>query len=179
MLRLTKLIAVAAITITSATAARAQGASSPTRPFSFGVSGGAAVPTGDLSDVASVGYNVTGSLGLSVPTLPVGLRVDGAYNSFGIKNDLLTGTGAGNVDGNARVLSLTGNLVLPIPLVLIRPYLIGGAGIYNVRLSATATDQNGTSSGSASESKFGFNLGAGVTIRSRASIHSLKRDTTA
>ncbi len=48
--------------------------------------------------------------------------------------------------------------------MVIRPYLIGGAGIYNERLSATATDQNGTSSGSASESKFGFNLGGGVTI---------------
>ena len=56
--------AVALALTVSASAAQAQ------RPVSFGVSAGAALPNGDLSEGTSMGYNLTGSVGLSMPALP-------------------------------------------------------------------------------------------------------------
>ncbi|MGI9089940.1 MAG: outer membrane protein, partial [Gemmatimonadaceae bacterium] len=95
-----------------------------------------------------------------------GLRLDAAYNSFDVKSELLSDAGVDNASGNVRVLGFTGNLVFPIPLqaVMVRPYLIGGIGLYNVRASATIRDQGNSTSDSMSENKFGFNLGGGVSI---------------
>ena len=91
------------------------------KPFSIGVAGGVTQPMSDLSDAAKLGYNGTAALEIHLPFIPVGLRVDGAYNSFGEK---ITGT------GKLHAISATGNLVWRLPSVGIAPYLIGGAGLY-------------------------------------------------
>jgi len=127
-------------------AARAQA----TNPVKFGVAAGAALPMSDLSDVTNTGWNVTGTVGFNPAMIPLGIRVDVAYNSFGIKSS----TG---ISGNFHFTSVTGNLVYSVPSTGVSPYLIGGAGLYNA-----AADIPGFFAGSAN--KFGWNIGGGIKM---------------
>jgi hypothetical protein len=116
------------------------------KPFSIGVAGGVTQPMSDLSTDAKLGYNGTAALEIHLPFIPVGLRVDGAYNSFGEK---ITGT------GKLHAISATGNLVFRLPSVGISPYLIGGAGLYMVGSDLA---------GATNENHMGWNAGAGVNL---------------
>jgi hypothetical protein len=116
------------------------------KPVQFGIAAGAAIPMSDLSDIANTGFNGTVTVGFTPAMIPLGVRIDGAYNHFGIK-DALGG-------GNVHITSVTGNLVYKIPAATISPYAIGGAGWYNV----------GFSDGGGSENKFGWNLGGGILL---------------
>jgi len=49
---------------------------------------------------------------------------------------------------------VTGNLVYSIPSETVAPYLIGGAGLYNI----------GGSGGGGSSNKFGWAIGGGITM---------------
>lgn len=124
--------------------ARAQ--MSVVKPVSFGVALGAAIPLSDLADFVKTGFNGTVTVGLNPTMIPLGIRIDGAYNRFSLKG----------VSGeNAHIFSVTGNLLYKIPMATASPYAIGGAGWYN----------EGTSlSGSQSESNFGWNLGGGIML---------------
>ncbi len=149
-----------------ASVAAAQG-SSIIDPISIGVSGGVSVPTGDLANGdgrltgVNTGYNITGSLGVALPVVPFSLRADVAYNGFGTKN-LTFAQGSpvtGPYNADVRILGFTANVIFPIhiPVPVVRPYLIGGGGVYNVRTSPTTGS-------STSQSNFGFNIGAGVSV---------------
>jgi len=113
----------------------------------FGVAAGVAIPTSDLSNTTNTGFNVTGILGFQPTMIPLGVRIDAAYNQFGAK-----GGGA-----NAHFTSVTGNLVYKIPSTGVSPYLIGGAGWYNTAVSVTG-------GGTGSENDFGWNVGGGITL---------------
>lgn len=167
MLRFTKFFAVGAMIAGAAgcaSTAGAQAATSLVKPISLGISGGAAIPTGSLSDGANTGYNVTGSIAVGLTGLPFSIRGDAAFNSFGVKDNIVNSVGADNA--NARILGFTGNLVLPLPLqgTVLRPYLIGGVGLYNVRYSSSINSGGGNLSASQSENRVGFNFGGGLTI---------------
>jgi len=124
----------------------AQSVTGTNKPFSFGGALGVAIPVSDLSNAANAGFNGTLIMGLNTPSLPVNFRIDGAYNSFGVKHS----------STNIHVTSFTGNAVLNVPTSSsIRPYLIGGAGLYN-----TSTNVSGTNSAN----NFGVNVGAGLTM---------------
>jgi hypothetical protein len=117
------------------------------KPVQVGAALGAAIPVSDLGKAFSTGFNLTGTIGINVPLLPIGFRIDGAYNQFGAK-------GTSNV--NAKIAGVTGNVVFSVPgAVIVSPYLIGGVGYYRVSSSAT---------GSVASNNFGFNAGAGVKI---------------
>lgn len=140
-----KLFAVVALCL-SASAVSAQSAMGTNKPFSFGGALGAALPVSDLGDAVNTGYNGTLILGINTPSLPIGFRVEGGYNSFGIKG----------VNENVHIVTVTGNAVFNVPTTgMIRPYVIGGAGLYNSGSSV---------SGSPSSNDFGFNVGAGVAM---------------
>jgi hypothetical protein len=114
---------------------------------SFSVAAGAAIPMGDFADGANTGYNVTAAIGFKPPLAPIGLRIDGMFNS-------LEGKATGS--GSARILAGTANLTLsgvgtPIPM----GYLIGGLGMYNSSVSGAVVKPP-------SETDFGFNIGAGI-----------------
>lgn len=117
-------------------------------PFQLGIAGGAAKPMSDLSNTSKMGYNGTVALGINVPFIPLGLRVDGAYNQFGAK-----------VSGGAdlHVISATGNVVYGLPIPGLSPYLIGGAGLYMPTATAPGV-------ASTTEHHFGWNAGAGVNL---------------
>jgi hypothetical protein len=144
----------AALALTAG-AARAQ---APINPFSFGVSAGAAVPTGRSADAYDLGYSVDGIISLRAPTLPVSFRGEFGYTRFGVKNL------PNNLDGNTRILSGVANVVLPFPAgptAVVRPYVIGGVGAYNLRGSASTSTV--TARGD-SETRLGVNGGAGIEI---------------
>jgi hypothetical protein len=117
------------------------------KPVQIGVAVGAAIPVSNLANSFSTGFNVTGTIGINIPLLPVGFRIDAAYNQFGAK---------GTSGVNAKIAGVTGNVLFSIPgAIIISPYLIGGVGYYRVSSSAT---------GSVASNNFGFNAGAGVKI---------------
>jgi Outer membrane protein beta-barrel domain len=113
----------------------------------FGIAAGATIPQGDLSTDFKTGFNVTGIIGFQPSMIPLGVRIDGAYNQMGAK-----GGGA-----NAHFTSITGNLVYKFPTTSFAPYLIGGAGWYNVAVSVTGF-------GTISENHFGWNAGGGISM---------------
>lgn len=119
------------------------------KPFSLGIAGGATQPMSDLKDGADMGYNGTVALGINVPLIPLGLRIDGAYNQFGAK---------AGIPGKLRVVSATGNVVWRLPSVVISPYLIGGAGLYMSQVSSSGLTSSPTSN------NFGWNAGAGLNL---------------
>ena len=127
-------------------AAHAQ--STVTKPVQFGISGGAALPTSDLSDIANTGFNVGGHLGFNPAMIPLGIRVDGAYNRWAFKQ---------GVGGDVHTWSVTGNALYKIPSASVSPYLIGGAGWYQFAGAVTGV-------GSGSENDFGWNVGGGISM---------------
>jgi len=134
--------AIALALTASASTAQAQ------RPVSFGIAAGASVPTGDLGDGTSLGYNLTGSVGYSMPAMPVSFRVDGMWNQLSAKEDGFPGL---------RTLSVTGNVAYTLPGVAVRPYVIAGAGMYRSSLTDLPDGVEVESS-----NDFGVNGGLGV-----------------
>lgn len=130
-------------------AARAQ-VSTIAKPFQFGIAAGAALPMSTLSDFYQTGFNGTVTVGLHPQMIPLGIRVDGAYNQFSAKS--------GTLGGSIHIASVTGNLVYSIPSEIIAPYLIGGAGFYNAPIVISALGSSGTNN------KFGWNLGGGIKM---------------
>lgn len=118
-------------------------------PVQLGIAGGVSLPTSDLADIANTGFNGTVTVGMTPAMIPLGIRIDGAFNQFAIKDNL--------ADGNVRFISVTGNLVYKIPGATVSPYLIGGAGLYNAKVEVAPF-------GSEAENKFGWNVGGGINM---------------
>ena len=107
----------------------------------FSVSGGIASPMSDLGDVADLGYSVGAGLNFRGSRLPVGARIEGALNSFGLKN----------FPEDVRILNATANAVIDLGQQPANPYLIGGLGLYNSKIGNAG-----------SENAAGVNLGGGL-----------------
>jgi hypothetical protein len=118
----------------------------------LGVAGGVSIPVSDLSDVANTGFNGTVTLGFQPTMIPLGIRIDGAYNQWGVKSAF----GGGNI----RATSVTGNLVYKMPGATVSPYAIGGAGWYN----SGASGPNTTFFGGTGQNDFGWNVGGGIAM---------------
>lgn len=125
------------------------------RLFSLGVGGGVSIPQGDLSNGANAGWNALGSVILSTPMQPLGLRADVAYSQFGFKSSTQAALGA---NGSERVGSLTlnGTYRLPTPGTPISPHLIAGLGAYRTDCSVTMACSAVT--------HFGWNVGLSTNI---------------
>ena len=137
---LSALVGVVAMTAAASNA----GAQFSSSPFQIGGAAGIAFPSGDLSNGASTGYNVTLMVGYKPMLTPIGVRVEAAYNEFG-------------ADAGFRKINIpafTGNLVYTLPGISFSPYIIGGAGLYTPN-----TDVNG-----GRQNQFGFNVGGGIKI---------------
>lgn len=111
--------------------------------ISFNLAAGVAVPMGDAADALDMGYNATVGLGIKPPLAPLGVRIEGMFNSFAYKSP---------IDASQRVMALTANGTFTMMPTI---YLIGGVGMYNSKASV---------SGSPSSTDLGFNIGAGVNI---------------
>lgn len=140
-------VAAAAVLVAAVGVASSARAQTGANPAHLGIAAGASIPTGDLGNNVDLGYNITGMLELSPPTLPVGFRIEAAYNAFNFKG------GGGSWKESAAI----GNVVWSMPSPGIKPYLIGGVGYY--RETGTIV---GIGSGSANH--FGFNAGGGIKL---------------
>lgn len=112
---------------------------------SLTVSGGVSAPVSTLGDLSNLGYNVAAGLQLGGTILPIGARLEGAWNSFGFKNG----------GGDTRILSATANAVYNIGHDAGAPYIIGGLGYYNRAF-------NNTGINSSDANALGVNVGAGL-----------------
>lgn len=159
------LTAVAAVAVFGTTSS-----AQSTKPVSLGVSLGAAIPTGDFGDVYKTGYNGTVSLGLNSVGTPLGFRIDGMFNNFSGRDDLTSSR------PDYRIIGANANIVYALPGTGMRPYLIGGAGIYG---------QKPDVSGAKNITDFGFNGGigasfplSGFTTFVEARFHHIMSDAT-
>lgn len=150
-----RLAALSAATLLASSAASAQ--LGGVNPVSFGISGGAAIPTGDFGDAFKTGYSVDGILTIKPPVLPVSFRGEVGYTRFDAKD-----FDGADVRAHTRFISGVANLVYTFPspaTSVIRPYLIGGVGIYNGRIADDDDDAHfnlGT--------KVGLNGGVGLEV---------------
>lgn len=137
----------------------------------FGASVGANVPNGEFGDGAKTGLVANGFVGLG--TGRFGLRGELLWsrsdldNAFirKVGNAVLPSNGVGDVTGNVNMVGATANLVLPLTQSTIRPYVIGGVGVYRRRVSQ---DIGGTidefQSLKDTQTDVGYNGGVGLSI---------------
>jgi len=123
--------------------------------FILGV--GPAFPVGAIGGHASTGFNALAAFGVHIPFTPLAIRLDAAFDQFGYNN---------NISGNARVFSGTANAVFTFPGAILRPYLIGGFGLYHAPSIVGANGNPATLSGYAS----GANAGVGTRIGAVAGL---------
>jgi opacity protein-like surface antigen len=140
--------------------------SSLERPISFGIAGGVSQPLGDFGDIANTGFNVMGTLGFQPTTQAFGFRGDVAYHRFGLDEDAITGGAPGvSVDGNASIIAGLVSVVMTISNASgVRPYLIGGGGVYRQAVSADLTEDGQSGEIDESETDFGLAGGGGVSF---------------
>lgn len=133
-------------TLGAAASAGAQ-AATVLKPVQLGVALGGAIPLSDFGKSFNTGYNFTGTIGFNPVGLPVGFRIDGAYNQFGSK---------GTTKVNAKIADVSGNVVFSMTgTPEMTPYLIGGIGYYHTSSSIA---------GSSSANNVGFNVGGGLKV---------------
>lgn len=127
--------------------ARAQ---APSVPIRVGVIAGASFPTGTTGDRYDTGFNVDGVLEVTPPLSPLGFRAEVGYASFAGKR--VSGVNVRDL----RMISGVGNVILRFApaATTVRPYLIGGVGLYNVKAKGADDSAN----------KVGFNGGVGLEI---------------
>jgi hypothetical protein len=114
--------------------------------FSLGV--GPSFPVGNIGKYASTGFDVLGAFEFHIPYSPLAVRLDGAFDQFGYDH----------IPGNARVFSGTANAVYSFRGSIIRPYAIGGFGLYHAPHIETVSGNIETSSSYAG----GLNAGVGA-----------------
>ena len=142
-----RVFAAAVLGLALAAAPAAAQESAGTRAVSFSIGGGATVPMGDAGDAFDTGFNLQGALHVQPALRAVGARFDVMYHSLGAKQDLLIG------EADLNVLAGIANVVLTVSNTgTVRPYVLGGLGIYNLDLGG----------GAESETKFGLNGGGGI-----------------
>jgi len=139
--------ALAGIALTSFAAASQAQLITP-KPVQFGVAAGAVLPSGDISDGLNTGFNGTVLVGLRPSMIPLGIRIEGAYNQMG----------ADGGGGNLHVTSVTGNLVYKFPSTSVSPYAIGGAGWCQAGVSVSGF-------GTVTDNKFCWNAGGGIEMQ--------------
>jgi len=157
MMRLIRVIAaLGVIAVLGTGSAVAQGDNSG-GATSLGGFGGVSIPLGDYSDVTKTGWDAGLVFQYKPISSAIGFQIDGNYmeNKFDPSG------------GKDRWFFGTGNVVFHFPVsaeTTIRPYLIGGLGIYSVK----AKFDDGTSG--ESTTKFGLNLGAGFDLKFQGNV---------
>ncbi len=131
----------------------ATAAAQNSRPLSVGVMGGMSVPTGNMGNDREIGFNLTGSVYLRPGAGQFMFRGDVGYDRF---------------EGNRRfenlnVALVTASIRVPIGSAAveggIRPYFVGGGGLYRRTTDIVVYDAPRETR---SSNDFGVAFGAGV-----------------
>jgi hypothetical protein len=95
--------------------------------------GGPSYPLAALADNFDDGWHAQASASLSVPLIPLALRVDAAFHRFSRAGD------------DFQVIAGSLNGVVRLPSLLLVPYVIGGIGAYSSSVTdATDIDEETT-----------------------------------
>jgi opacity protein-like surface antigen len=116
-----------------------------------GIGGGLLMPMGTYKDFDKMGWLIGGDVTYWLSGAPIGIRGDVQYSQTSEKSGVSAHTSK-VIGGLAEVVYAFGKQADQI-----RPYILGGAGYYNVKISAGGL--------SASESKLGFGGGAGIAFK--------------
>lgn len=112
------------------------------------VGGGLTSPIGDFKDVADGGYHLSLGVQMALPSLPVGVRLDGSYHRLPAPTVAFE---------DPRVLGGALDVVFDLPGEGLVPYMLIGVGRYRIEAGALGVTQavirNGFQGG------FGVNLG--------------------
>jgi hypothetical protein len=147
---LKSVITVVVVSLACVATAAAQG-------VHFGLGGGLIAPLSDYKNVDKMGWHAALSANFAIPLSPVGIRVDGLYGQTSHKD---IGTTA--VAGKSRLIGGLVNVVykIPVPAPVVKPYLLAGGGIYNLKITVT----NSVPPVDTSETKFTWDFGGGVSF---------------
>ena len=145
---LQSVIAVAVVSVASVVTV-------PAQSVHVGLGGGLIMPLSDYKDVDNVGWHALGKLDIGIPMSPVGVRVDGVFGQTKHKD-----VGGTPVDGKTQLIGGLVNLVykIPVPAPVVKPYLLGGGGIYNLKVTIPSASFD------TSETKFTWDLGVGASF---------------
>ncbi|PYP66027.1 MAG: hypothetical protein DMD26_09125 [Gemmatimonadetes bacterium] len=141
MRRLSIFVALLGVLSTRSLAAQAAGAQTMPIPI-IGIGGGISIPAGGIAKDRQPGFNLGALAEFRTPSEPLGLRAELLYQYFGRDQNALNST-------SANTVAVTVNVVYHAPKSQVRPYLIGGMGLYHV-------SDHGNNAG--------FNVGTGLTI---------------
>ncbi|HEY6092846.1 MAG TPA: outer membrane beta-barrel protein [Gemmatimonadales bacterium] len=144
MKRIMTVLAVAGLCAAAAKPAMAQGTT-------LGIGVGITNPMSDWGDKNTIGDKMGFHLGVggsfALGTAPVRLRVEGTYTQTSHQT---------GVDGNTKLIGGMVSLVYPFATAgKIKPYILGGVGLYNNKFSANGADT----------SKTGVGFGGGAGLR--------------
>ncbi|HET6764486.1 MAG TPA: outer membrane beta-barrel protein [Longimicrobiaceae bacterium] len=155
--------AFAAVFAAASLAGAAHAQTLPTSPFGLELRAGAAVPQGDLKEGTKVGYTV--STNVSYDATPV-VSVFGGFNvtSFGFKDEVFADPDfPDDTSVRLQVAGAEAGVRLNVPVTgKITPFVKGSA-LYD-RYSITVSDSDGTGSFADDQWRWGFDVGAGVSV---------------
>ena len=104
----------------------AQTSGAQTVPFPvFGLGGGISIPVGGVAKDRLPGFNLVGLAEFRTPSEPLGIRAEALYQYFGAKQNSV---GVENSNNFAALI----NVVYHAPQSQVRPYVIGGMGLYHI-----------------------------------------------
>jgi hypothetical protein len=122
----------------------------------FGIGGGSTLPVGDAADFLKNGPHGILTVSFTPDRIPVGLQVTGMYHR-------ISGDEVGDIElPDYQVISGSADALFKFKVseeVKVRPYLLAGVGLYNLKqVGAQATPNSGISD-------FGLNGGAGIDFK--------------
>ncbi len=119
------------------------------RPWEISIAGGPSFPRGEFAEEAGTGYHVQGSVGVTVPSLPIGLRADLLWQEL--------------EDDQSEWFRQVGgvlNATFGIPIAFLEPYALGGVSYLRTD-SPDVVHEDHTHAGE-SQNLVGLHAGAGL-----------------
>jgi opacity protein-like surface antigen len=118
----------------------------------FSLGGGLGVPLGTFDDLVKIGWHGTAGVSFVPRNAPIGIQVDGNFSQFSDETPF---------DIKSQLIYGTANAVYKFESsedTRLRPYLIGGVGVYNSKATGSDALEGSTT-------KLGINAGAGFDFK--------------
>jgi hypothetical protein len=101
---------------------------------SLTVNGGIQIPSGDFGNTVKSGYGFTGSLGFSIPLVPLEFSLTAGYDKWAYKTSIeIPVSGVQTIENNLSKYSIPvtigPKLFFPIPMIGFEPYIGVDAGL--------------------------------------------------
>jgi opacity protein-like surface antigen len=153
------LVAALALAATASVASAQMDNLESDRMISVGLGGGVSVPVSDAKDAFKNGFNGQGFVRFNLKMVPIRPRFDFSFQRFDLQAvEVVSGGPPTTIEGHGQVIAGLWNIQLDLMHGPIRPYIVAGAGAYNVK---TETDGGPETS----PTRFGINGGGGLIVR--------------